>query len=294
MRDGSAIIRALGGKRGHRRWLFCCPCHNDRSPSASLRDDGQLKCFAGCDAKEMAKALDTMGLKDDGRRVRPVTSEEIRVLNASASARAQAVWNACKPTYQKDLSSVEFYLRSRGITLPVPPVMRRYHISGWIACAQNLSNEITSVQHRMPWQKPYMVGVPNRGAIRLAPYNKHLGLAEGLETAMSATQITGVPCWCCMGADNFANVDIPRDVQVLHLFHDNDQAGLRALNTALRVYSGRGFEVWKRDLDPAFKDWNDILKRALHDATWWEQWQKIQKAASHPREANQVLLPVEP
>ncbi len=42
---------------GRGRWQACCPAHDDRGPSLSLRelDDGRLlvHCFAGCSAAEV-------------------------------------------------------------------------------------------------------------------------------------------------------------------------------------------------------------------------------------------------
>jgi hypothetical protein len=43
------------------RWLACCPAHEDRSPSLSIResDDGRvlLHCFAGCNTEDVVAAL---------------------------------------------------------------------------------------------------------------------------------------------------------------------------------------------------------------------------------------------
>lgn len=277
MRNGKAIIQALGGKRANRRWLFRCPCHDDRKPSASLRDDGKLECFAGCDARAIALALDSQGFKDDGNPGRVVTREEILKLSEQQKLEAQWLWKEWEHDTPRDTITVEYYLRSRGILLPVPPALRRYRLNGWIAAAQSLKGEVICVQYRTPGYKPFMHGVPSRSAIQLAPAGRHLGLAEGLETAMSATQITGVPCWCCMGAKNMAMVDIPGTVEVVHLFYDNDEAGIRARDYATRMYRTRGFQVWQRRLDEQFKDWNDPLKRAMRDAEWWEQWQRTQE-----------------
>jgi putative DNA primase/helicase len=52
------IAAALGGAtRNGAGWLACCCCHEDRSPSLSLKDgdDGKLlvKCFAGCDGRDI-------------------------------------------------------------------------------------------------------------------------------------------------------------------------------------------------------------------------------------------------
>jgi DNA primase len=57
-----AILERLQKVRrtGDRRWLACCPAHDDRGPSLSLRelDDGRLllHCFAGCAAHDVVAA----------------------------------------------------------------------------------------------------------------------------------------------------------------------------------------------------------------------------------------------
>ena len=49
---------------GAGQYLACCPAHEDKSPSLSIREtkDGQilLNCFAGCDPQSV---LDALGLK---------------------------------------------------------------------------------------------------------------------------------------------------------------------------------------------------------------------------------------
>lgn len=46
---------------GPGRWLTCCPAHDDRSPSLSVRetDDGTvlIKCWSGCGAAEVVTAV---------------------------------------------------------------------------------------------------------------------------------------------------------------------------------------------------------------------------------------------
>ena len=51
---------------GSGRWVACCPAHNDRSPSLSIRelDDGRVlvHCFSGC---EVEAVLGAVGLTFD-------------------------------------------------------------------------------------------------------------------------------------------------------------------------------------------------------------------------------------
>lgn len=48
-------------KTGKYTWLACCPAHNDRTPSLSVRalDDGRIlvHCFSGCGAVDVVEAL---------------------------------------------------------------------------------------------------------------------------------------------------------------------------------------------------------------------------------------------
>ena len=46
---------------GSGRWVACCPAHNDKSPSLSIRetDDGRvlIHCFGGCDVESVMGAI---------------------------------------------------------------------------------------------------------------------------------------------------------------------------------------------------------------------------------------------
>ncbi len=48
-------------KMGPDRWMACCPAHNDKSPSLSIREcsDGRvlLHCWTGCGASEIIEAV---------------------------------------------------------------------------------------------------------------------------------------------------------------------------------------------------------------------------------------------
>ncbi len=62
-----AVARKLGGATGSgREWKARCPCHDDHTPSLSIKDteDGRLlvKCFAGCTQNEVVAELKRRGL----------------------------------------------------------------------------------------------------------------------------------------------------------------------------------------------------------------------------------------
>ena len=62
MGDVTKILDRLEGVRetGANKWISCCPAHEDRSPSLSIRDaDGRilLHCFAGCETDDVLGAI---------------------------------------------------------------------------------------------------------------------------------------------------------------------------------------------------------------------------------------------
>ncbi len=83
-----------------------------------------------------------------------------------------------------------------------------------------------------------MLGPIQHGAVRLFPVGDDgvLGVAEGLETALAAAAISGLPVWACLGANNLGGYDkagawtgfeLPQDLIVTRLviFADRGLAG---------------------------------------------------------------------
>jgi len=88
-------------------------------------------------------------------------------------------------------------------------------------------------------------------------------LAEGVETALSCTQLYGIPCWATLGAKRLHRIAIPGGVHLLHLFADNDDVGQQALALATEKYTGQGYSVRKHTpIGDGIKDFNDLLLRA--------------------------------
>lgn len=75
-----------------------------------------------------------------------------------------------------------------------------------------------------------MLGSIADGAVRLFPIGDdgHLGIAEGIETALSARAIFGVPVWAALSADNLARWQWPVGVRRVAIFADAGEAGRTA------------------------------------------------------------------
>ena len=262
--DGDAVAAAYQGKRvGLRGWAIRCPCpdHVDRHPSAFLSRSSALYCHKGCSARDMAAALDAAGFKATVE-AQPVRPADVRQAREAKIQRAQFLWRDSDVT-PYDTSVVASYLKHRGIELPVPPCMRRWQLNGWIACVTNLSGEITAVQHRLPIKHPITEGWLSSGeAIHAAEcLGEDLALAEGLETALSVIQLTGLPCWATCGARRLPYIKIPPYVRNVYIFMEHDTAGIECSRKAYTTYDEQGFRtqlVWTTD--KRWKDANDILK----------------------------------
>jgi Toprim domain len=105
-----------------------------------------------------------------------------------------------------------------------------------------------------------MLGVATRGTARLHAGFKHLGIAEGIETALSASQVFGASVWATLSSGGIASFPILPNIQRLTVFADNDDPGLRAACACCRRYQASGIDAEIRYPKTAKMDWNDFLK----------------------------------
>jgi putative DNA primase/helicase len=114
-----------------------------------------------------------------------------------------------------------------------------------------------------------MPGIIAKGAaIRLGPIADVLGIAEGIETALSATALFGVPCWAAGTATLLAAWQPPLEARRIIIFGDNDanyagQAAVYAL--ARRLGSDERIVEVQIPID-VDTDWNDVHQLQLNQA----------------------------
>jgi hypothetical protein len=101
-----------------------------------------------------------------------------------------------------------------------------------------------------------------RGAVRLGGSAPRLGLAEGIETALSATALFGVPCWAMLGTERFRLAALPAEVRELLLFLDHDSGGRRAERLAREAFAHIPHIEAHYPGRPG-DDWNDVLRAPL-------------------------------
>ena len=283
MSTAATIARALGGKRLFDGYLCRCPVpthgkgQGDREPSLLVKDGSiavLLKCFAGCDSRDVLAAMRGRGLVDGqcGSPRRTITpQQDHHIAEHEPDTDALKIWTVAKPAVG---TIVETYLRSRGLGEP-PPSIRystsmhagRVELPVMVAAVQRPDGMVIAVQSTLltltgkkaPTSTPRITtGALGQGAVRFAKAHDVLGLAEGAETALSAMRITGVPTWACLGGQRMHRVAVPDSVRDLYLFGDNDDAGHAAVERTAHQHRHR--RVILRFPDERFKDWNDALQ----------------------------------
>jgi putative DNA primase/helicase len=122
---------------------------------------------------------------------------------------------------------------------------------------------ITADGTKAPLEKVRMFcagSVPAGGAVRLAPPEPVLGVAEGIETALAAMQMFGIPTWAALSDWGVEKFEPPVGTKRLLIFADNDShcAGQRAAYSAAARLSKR-LEVEVKIPEKPGTDWNDVL-----------------------------------
>lgn len=269
------IVERLGGVWRGTRGECRCPAHDDVSPSLSVRlgDSAILfHCFAGCTTAEVLKALQRQRLHD--RAPLDMPAKEPR---RDMSALAVRLWHASKPVVG---TLAETYLRARGLTGPYPRSLRfnpktvlgsgsdKRVMPALIAAVESDLGVIAvqrtfldpvDILHK-PIPKPKVaLGLLGTGAIRLAPATDDLGLAEGIEDALSAMHWFGTPTWALGGVERLAFVAIPEKVRRIIVYADRGPAAARLLEKA-REHLSRHRRELVAHVPDVHNDWNDAWR----------------------------------
>lgn len=291
------IVQALGGVfRGNKARCRCpvTPHSSDKTPFAvaATRDGRPLvKCWAGCTQDEVITALRAMGLWGATHTTDPSYPAYATIAHdrtsfdaddRAARDEAETIWLGAKPAKG---TAVEAYLRTRGIRVPIPDEIRfsphlrhsqaRRRFPAMVARIANDRGFCAVQRTYLDLEKPRKADVSpakmtrgpmDDGAVRLRmPSSDTLGLAEGIETALSASQLYSMPVWAVCGVHRLSKVKIPKGIRFIHIFGDPGDVGRKYAFASADEYERKGYHVEIYFPAAHFRaaekaDYNDVLQ----------------------------------
>jgi len=279
--------KALSGKH------CACPMCGGKDRFRFDDKDGRGTYFcSGCgagDGVKLAMGITGQTFKDTARQierlagvVQPTASKPERT-DDDKRAALRRVWRESKPIQRGD--EAERYLLGRGLRLHDLPENVRVHpglryqdgehqgvypamlatVTAPDGRAVSLHRTYLQDGRKAPVSAPkkLMQGLPLSGAaIRLTAVSEVLGIAEGIETALAASELFEVPVWSCVSAQGIESFEPPDGVRELVVFADHDEnfTGQAAAYRAAHRLKLRGFGVEVR-IPPQPGDWLDELNR---------------------------------
>ncbi len=257
----------------------------DRFSFTNKDDSGKYFC-RGCgpgDGLDLLKSLNGWDLKKAAQEVERVLGVPERVKFASRPdpARAlRAVYSGSRPVQKGD--PVETYLQARGLSL-LPPALRFHpglHLQGRTYCTMlallyDVTGKAVSIHRtylegnaKAPVDNPKRIMPPittiTGSAARLWPATTEVVLAEGIETAIAASSLFGLPGWACISAHGLETVVLPDSIKtvVIAADHDLNFVGQRASYTLAASLSSEGRTVSVKVAPLPNSDWlNELLLR---------------------------------
>jgi putative DNA primase/helicase len=115
--------------------------------------------------------------------------------------------------------------------------------------------------NEVQWRRLMPGRLPDNVAIRLGPVAPCLGIAEGIETALSASVLFNVPVWAAISAPLLKKWRPPDGVKKVIIFGDNDEnfTGQEAAYSLARSLSNDVEVEVKIPSIPGW-DWNDVQR----------------------------------
>lgn len=275
--QGRAIVEQLGGKWLRASGMCRCPAHNDSSPSLSVRiGDRSLffHCFSGCDTLDVLRALRRGGqlgregvLNTDDAPAPKQGNLQPVIDRLWSSARGIAGTAAADYLASRGLVSHSAQLKFHARVQLGPKGEATFHRallaavrddSGVIAIHRTFLDPVQPTKASFDNPKR-LLGLPGQGAVRLGQAQTVLGLAEGVETAIAASLIHGIPVWAVLGNERFGMITVPAHVRKLVILADNDAGGQRAAELARDGLQRAGLELTELWPPAAHNDWADVI-----------------------------------
>ena len=243
------------------------------------------RCGAG-DGVALVMRRMGLGFGDAIRSVRSVLGiaqrTPVRVQSNEDDRRAvlNALWRSAGPIRFDDAAGL--YLRRRAGIVQVPDCLRfapwvRYQADPvtyhpcMIAMVRDAEDRPVTL-HRTYLNKEgskatvadprrLMPGsLPAGSAVRLSEPAETMGIAEGIETALSAAFLSSMPVWAALTAGNLAGWVPPAGVRSVTIFGDNDVSftGQAAAYKLAHRLHAQGFAIVVEIPGVVGEDWNNV------------------------------------
>lgn len=205
--------------------------------------------------------------------------ESVRQFESRDEQRAEMKkrWKACNPVEKND--AVTKYLLSRGIEI-IPKMIRAAgDRPAMVALMQAPDGQAAMVHttlltgdgRKAEVERPRLMmpgTIASGAAVRLGEFSNELGIAEGIETALSCTALLGVPCWAALNEVLLQKWVPPAGLRRVVVFGDNDanfvgQSAAYLLARRLSLARDRPEIVEVKIPEITGQDWNDVLLRGL-------------------------------
>jgi putative DNA primase/helicase len=233
--------------------------------------------FTGLAFKEAAQRIE-MIIGADPITIKPKPA-------ADPPPKLRRMWRDAKPTTPGDM--VDTYLRSRGVGLDVyPSTIRtapslRYYADdatsttfpAMLAAVRDITGKAVTIHRtylaadgsgKAPVGKPRKIVSKHSTSphVRLTPVAAVMGIAEGIETALSASKLFNIPTWSVLSTYGIETFELPVGLQRLIVFadHDANGAGQKAAHMLAARLAGK-IPIEIRFPETPADDWNDVLRR---------------------------------
>lgn len=219
----------------------------------------------------------TEACRDVERVVGTVNRIAIPIARSDKECRnaMQKRWRSCGPLAGSALAYLEMRL---GQTIESKVLRSANNRPALVALMQGPSGKATMIHETLlteegkiaPTDKPKLMmpgSIEEGAAVRLCPPAPILGIAEGIETALSVTILSDIPCWAALNEGQLQKWKPPDGTKKVMIFGDNDTnfVGQAAAFILAKRLSLQKIPILAevRIPDTAGLDWNDILKQKL-------------------------------
>lgn len=264
-------------KKSDRGAFFCSHCRPDNTPGDGIE---LLMKWKGWGFETAAQEIEAIA-----GVMQPVQAAE-QPDDAQKREALRRVWSEAKPLVPGD--EAVRYLAGRGLNLATLPDSLRLHpalayydedkiigrFPAMVARVQAPDGSGATI-HRTYLHDGRKASVPSPkklmpagkaitgAAIRLSQAGEALGIAEGIETALAASSLFGIPAWSAINAHGVQAFEPPAGVTRVVIFADHDASytGQKAAYTAAFRLVQQGFDVEVK-VPAVVGDWLDELQGA--------------------------------